>query len=214
VTAPARRPGRVYAIADAGFVGAEGLPSTVARLADAGIETIQLRAKALGDRALLDVADRCRAALEGWSGTLWMNDRPDLALLAGADGVHLGQDDAPASLVEREEFRKLLVGRSTHDRAQLDAAEAAARVDWIAVGPIFETSSKPDHEAVLGVEELRDLRGRTAKPLVAIGGIDASNLERVLDAGADSVAILSGLLRGDVAANARHLVELAGRWAA
>jgi len=96
-----RRPGRIYAIADTGYVGAEGLPGTVATLAEAGIETIQLRAKELPDGALLEVADRCREALAGWTGTLWMNDRTDLALLAGADGVHLGQDDGPVGLVDR-----------------------------------------------------------------------------------------------------------------
>lgn len=210
----ARRPGRIYAIADVGFVGAARLPETVESLADAGIETIQLRAKALSDRELLEVADRCRVVLEGWSGTFWVNDRPDLALLAGADGVHLGQGDAPVDLVDRAGGEELLVGRSTHDASQLDEADRERRVDWIAAGPVFETASKPDHETVLGTDRLRDLRARTGKPLVAIGGIDASNLDRVLDAGADSAAILSGLLRGDVAANARRLVALAARWAA
>jgi thiamine-phosphate pyrophosphorylase len=157
---------------------------------------LQLRAKSAGGRATLallrELVPLCRA-----SGTaLFANDRPDLAVLAGADGVHVGQDDLPLAEVRR--FAPgLRVGVSTHDFAQLERA-LAERPDYVAFGPVFATPSKRNHEPVVGLEGLERAHALSlaAKvPLVAIGGID---LERAALAGAHAevVAVIGALLPG------------------
>ena len=155
---------------------------------------LQLRAKHEGSRetlALLSaLVPRCRAR-----GTLlFANDRPDLALLAGCDGVHVGQDDVPLALV-RKLAPTLKVGVSTHDLAQVDAA-LAERPDYVAFGPIFATGSKQNPDPVVGVEglELAAARARAAAvPLVAIGGITLERAAQVARAGA-LAAVIAALM--------------------
>lgn len=206
---PASRPGRVYVLADAGRIPPDRLPAAAAEMAAAGIETIQLRAKSLADDALWRLAEELCARLTGWPGTLWIDDRVDLAMALPFAGVHLGQRDLPPAEARRLLPERVLVGRSTHDREQLEAADAEPAADWLALGPIFPTASKSDPDPALGLERLGELRRATAKPLVAIGGIDAGNLARVLAAGADSAAVLSAACDGDVAANCRRLLAAA-----
>jgi thiamine-phosphate pyrophosphorylase len=203
------RPGRVYVLADAGRIPPDRLPEAAAEMAAAGIETLQLRAKSLPDEALWRLAEAVCDRLAGWRGTLWIDDRVDLAMALPFAGVHLGQADLPPAEARRLLPPRVLVGRSTHDRAQLEAADADPAADWLALGPIFPTASKAAPDPVVGLERLAELRRATAKPLVAIGGIDAGNLARVLDAGADSAAVLSAACDGDVAANCRRLVAAA-----
>jgi len=211
VTASARpRPGRVYAIADAGRLSVDRLPAAVAAMAGAGIETIQLRAKRLDDDALFRLAEATLAAVAGWGGELWIDDRVDLALALPFSGVHLGRTDLAAA-----DARALLppgvgIGVSTHDGDQLDEAAADPAADWVALGPIFPTSSKDRPDPVVGLAELAALRTRTAKPLIAIGGISADRVAATLAAGADSVAVISALGDGDIAANCRRLLVAAG----
>lgn len=204
-----RRPSRVYAIADAGRLPVERLPHAIEEIAASGIGTIQLRAKDLSDERLWEVAGAVVRRLEGWRGTLWIDDRVDLARLLPFHGVHLGQADLSPADARRQLPGDALIGLSTHDGAQVDAAERDAGVDWVALGPIFPTASKQDPDPVVGLEGLSRLRSRTPKPLIAIGGIDAGNLGRVLAAGADSAAVLSALCDGDVAANCRRLLSAA-----
>jgi thiamine-phosphate pyrophosphorylase len=123
---------------------------------------------------------------------LIMNDHPDLAVSAGFDGVHVGQMD-----VSPDEARKIvgpekIVGVSTHNRAQLVAADLMP-VDYIAIGPVFATASKVNPDPVVGLEGVREARRLTAKPLAAIGGITLENARAVLHAGADSVAVISAM---------------------
>jgi thiamine-phosphate pyrophosphorylase len=123
-----------------------------------------------------------------------MNDRSDLCLAAGFDGVHVGQDDlspAGARLVVGE---RLWVGVSTHNPDQVGAADRQP-VDYIAVGPVFSTASKANPDPVIGLEGVRRARALTRKPIVAIGGITRANCRSIIDAGADSVAVISDLLR-------------------
>jgi len=148
------------------------------------------------------------------SGALFIvNDRLDLALMTNADGVHLGQDDIPP-----EAARKLLgpgkiIGVSTHHPAQTAAADASpAKVDYIAIGPVFETRSKADPDAVVGLNGVSAARRATSKPLVAIGGITRETAVSVIGAGADSMAVIRDLLTAkDVEASAREFVELLAR---
>jgi thiamine-phosphate pyrophosphorylase len=206
----APRPSAIYAIADAEALAPRSLAAGALAMAEAGMETIQLRAKALPDRELFEESERALRALEGWKGTLWIDDRVDLALLLGFAGVHLGQRDLPAAVARRLLQENRLIGASTHDAGQLEAAAGDPAVDWVALGPIFATASKRDPDPVVGLEALASLASRSRaaarpKPLIAIGGIDASNLGAVLAAGADSAAVLSAVCRGDVAANCRRL---------
>jgi thiamine-phosphate pyrophosphorylase len=159
-----------------------------------GAEIIQLREKLASPREFYDAA---RAALEvakRHSVPVLINDRVDIALALGADGVHLGQDDLPPERARMILGEQAIIGFSTHSVEQAVAA-AAMPVDYIAIGPIFATRTKENPDDIVGLDGLRRVReaiGRT--PLVAIGGIDRERIPLVLKAGADSAAMVSGLL--------------------
>jgi thiamine-phosphate pyrophosphorylase len=206
---PARAtPSAIYAIADAEALAPRSLAEGALAMAEAGIMTIQLRAKRMNDRELHAEAERALRGLAGWDGTLWIDDRVDLARILGFAGVHLGQRDLPPAAARAVLPADRLIGASTHDGAQVDAATADDAVDWVAFGPLFATTGKRDADPVVGLDGLAAVAPRKSKPLVAIGGIDATNLRRVLDAGADSAAILGAASRGDVAANCRRLLAV------
>lgn len=152
---------------------------------------MQLRHKGHFPRDLFEKAEEIARLCESAGALFIVNDRADIAALVGA-GLHLGQED-----IEPSDARKVapnaVIGFSTHNRAQLEAA-AHEPVDYVALGPIFQTGSKANPDPVVGVEGLRALRPLTTRPLVAIGGITRSNAARVFEAGADSVAIIGDLL--------------------
>jgi thiamine-phosphate pyrophosphorylase len=208
---PRPRPslGRLYAIADAAALGVAALPAAVATMAAEGIGTIQLRAKSANDAELYRLAEACARAVEGSAATLWMNDRADLAAMLGWRGLHLGQEDLPAVAARQTLAESVWIGLSTHDAGQLAAADADEAVDVIACGPVFPTRSRENPAPVVGIAGVRAARAGTAKPLVAIGGIDAENLKEVLAAGADAVAVLSAFARGDLRRNCRRLLAAA-----
>lgn len=209
--------GRIYAIADADALGSTPLPDAVGALAEAGIGWIQVRAKRLSGRDLLHALEGCCRMLEGFEGSgaaLWVDDRADLAALFPVAGVHVGQTDLPPAAVRRVVGREMWIGLSTHDGAQLAAADADPEVDVVAVGPVFPTASKERPDPVVGLDFVRQARSRTAKPLVAIGGIGAGNVAAVLEAGADAAVVLSAVCCGgrlaEIAASARRLLVAAG----
>jgi len=131
--------------------------------------------------------------------TLIMNDRADLALAAGFDGVHVGQDDLPVAEVRTIAGADLIMGTSTHNPEQLRLADQT-EADYLAIGPVFATSSKLNPDPVVGLNGVRLARSLTTKPLVAIGGITRANCRSVLDVGADSVAVISDLVNNPRAA--------------
>ncbi|MGH9363616.1 MAG: thiamine phosphate synthase [Thermoanaerobaculia bacterium] len=202
-------PGPIYAIADAETLAPKPVPEAVREMAGAGIRWIQLRAKRLPGAELFRLAEACVAAVAGSGAALWIDDRADLAALLPFAGLHLGQADLPAAAARQVLGEGPWIGLSTHDETQLAAAAADAAVDVVAVGPVFPTRGKERPDPVVGLPFLAAARLRTAKPLVAIGGIDAGNVARVLDAGADTAAVLSAVCRGDVAANCRRLLAAA-----
>lgn len=210
---PAPQPGAVYGIADLDALGDVSPAAAAAAMARAGVPWVQLRAKRASDADLYRHAVACRRALEASGAALWIDDRPDVAALVEAEGVHLGQDDLPPWAARRIVGPGCWIGRSTHDREQLLEAEADPEVDVIAVGPVFATAGKERPEPVVGLDHVRWARRASVKPLVAIGGIDASNLAEVLDAGADAVAVIGAVCRtgdgGDVESNARRLLAAA-----
>ncbi len=162
-------------------------------LAAAGVRLIQYRNKSANARQMLDHARELKLLL-GNPVKLIMNDRADLALMAGFDGVHVGQDDLSPEGARRVIGDTLWLGVSTHNSEQVSEANRTS-ADYIAVGPVFATASKTNPDPVIGLDGVRRARELTRKPLVAIGGITRANCRSAIDAGADSVAVISDLLR-------------------
>lgn len=208
-------PPRIYAIADAKALAPLSLSEGVGALAEAGIRWIQLRAKPPGLLSDLDLyreIEACCRRVEGTPARLWIDDRADLAALFPLDqllGLHLGQTDLPPDAARRTVGAKLAIGLSTHDAAQVSAAEADLHVDLVAVGPVFPTAGKERPDRVVGLDFVASARGALSKPLVAIGGITTENVSQVLAAGADSAAVLGAICRGGNARSiARNAAEL------
>lgn len=207
----------VYAILTAEMVSTE--ESVLARaLANAGVKLIQYRDKAGSSRTLFEKSARIAQALAGSDARFIVNDRPDIACLVGAGGTHVGQEDltvedaravcGEAASRGAEESR-FWVGVSTHTLDQVIEAEKTS-ADYIAVGPMFPTSTKMKPDPVVGTDFLRRARRLTTKPLVAIGGITVARTLEVFRAGADCVAVASDLIgAADPAARAREYLGIA-----
>jgi thiamine-phosphate pyrophosphorylase len=195
----------LYPIVDVAALRERAVGGAVAALVAGGARIVQFRAKGLADRRFLELAAEARSAAHAGGAALVVNDRPDVAIILGADGVHLGQDDLDPRPVRALLPPGFLLGVSTHDVEQLERA-AGEPVDYVAIGPVFATRSKAAPDPVVGLEMVRRARGRTARPLVAIGGITEENARSVVDAGADGVAVISALLsqEGDLADAARR----------
>ncbi len=202
--------GPVYAIADAEALAPTPLPRAVAEMAEAGIRWIQVRGKKLSGEAWHRTLEGCCRVLEGSGVSLWVDDRADLAALFPVAGLHLGQTDLPPAAARRVVGKDLWIGLSTHGEEQVAAADEDPEVDVVAVGPVFPTAGKERPDPVVGLAFVRWARARTAKPLVAIGGIDAGNVAEVLAAGADAAAVIGAVCRGDVRENCRKLLTAAG----
>ena len=162
-------------------------------LAAAGCTLLQYRHKSGNARQMLEQARELRARL-GAGVKLIMNDRADLCLAAQYDGLHVGQDDLSAESARRIIGPDRWLGVSTHNPEQLAEADKTS-ADYLAIGPVFATSSKANPDPVVGLEGVRRAKELTRKPLVAIGGITRANARSVIDAGADAVAVISDLLR-------------------
>jgi thiamine-phosphate pyrophosphorylase len=185
---------RLYPILDSAcFPNSAALFIAAEELVAAGCTLLQYRNKSGNARCMLDEARELRARL-GTSVRLIMNDRADLCLAAGFDGLHVGQDDLLPESAKRIIGPDLWLGVSTHNPEQLSEADKTS-ADYLAIGPVFATGSKVNPDPVVGLEGLRRARELTRKPLVAIGGITRANAGSVIDAGADSVAVISDLLR-------------------
>jgi len=200
----------LYPIVDADTIGEARVPVVVAALAACGVRLLQVRAKAATDRRLFDLAREAVAAAHAHGALLLVNDRADVARLAGADGVHVGQDDLAPADVRAVVGPDAIVGLSTHTLEQLRRAEAEP-VDYVALGPIFATRSKQDPDAVVGLDGLAAARAIATRPLVAIGGLSRANAAAVAAAGAQGLAVISDLLRADDLAAAVREFEAALR---
>lgn len=166
----------------------------VARLCEGGARLVQLREKHLSPREFYIEAEEALKVVRARGAKLIINDRADIALALGADGVHLGQDDMPPEAARALLGAKAIIGFSTHS---VEQAVAAARlpVDYLAIGPVFATSSKENPAPSVGLEGVARVREAVGHvPLVAIGGITQENARSVLDAGANSVAVIAALL--------------------
>jgi thiamine-phosphate pyrophosphorylase len=179
--------------------------TTARRAMEGGADCIQLREKSLADAELLDRARPLAAICRDAGAMFIVNDRPDIARLAGADGVHLGQDDMSVADARRVLLPSMIVGRSTHDIEQVRLA-ADESPDYIAVGPMFDTPTKPQSH-IPGPKLVRDARAETSIPIVAIGGIDEQNVGAVVDAGANAVCVCSAVIARDNVASAAEALK-------
>jgi thiamine-phosphate pyrophosphorylase len=181
---------RLYLVCGAQPDGSE-LPDLLRGAVAGGVDIVQLREKSLPDEELVAVAHAARTLCERLGALMIVNDRPAVAVEASADGVHVGQDDMPVAEVRELVGPDMLVGLSTHSPAEIDAVDATL-VDYIGVGPIHETPTKPGRPAV-GLDLLRHAAANSPVPFFAIGGIDAGNLQEALDAGATRVCVLRAI---------------------
>ena len=161
-------------------------------MAAGGARLIQLRDKLASPRDFYESAVESIAAARRLGVRIIINDRLDIAMAAGADGVHLGQDDLPVEEARRIVGDNWIIGYSTHSVEQALAADFVP-VDYIAVGPVFETSTKENPDPVIGLDLIREIKSRVSRPLVAIGGITLARASQVIEAGADSLAVISDL---------------------
>jgi len=185
---------RLYAIVDSSFFATgEELIQFVEELIAGGCTLLQYRNKSGNARVMLEQARELKKRF-GNSIRLIMNDRADLCLATDFDGVHVGQEDLSPEAVRKIIGPERWLGVSTHNPEQLREADLTS-ADYLAIGPVFATSSKERPDPVVGLEGVRRARALTRKPLVAIGGITRANAASVIEAGADSVAVISDLLR-------------------
>jgi thiamine-phosphate pyrophosphorylase len=190
---------RLYPIVDAAFFPtSQALAAFAEELVAGGCMLLQYRNKSGDARGMLEQARelrrRCRTRVSDLDVRLIMNDRADLCLAAEFDGVHVGQEDLSAESVRGIIGAERWLGVSTHNPEQLVEADCTP-ADYVAIGPVFWTSSKEKADPIVGLEGVRRARGLTRKPLAAIGGITRANAASVIAAGADSVAVISDLLR-------------------
>jgi thiamine-phosphate pyrophosphorylase len=187
-------PPRLYPILDAGcFPHTLSLIAAAEEFAAAGVLLIQYRNKNGNARQMLEQAQELKRRLPG-SVRLIMNDRADLCLAAEFDGVHVGQEDLSPQGARKVIGDRLCLGVSTHNAEQITEADKTS-ADYIAIGPVLSTASKVNPDPVVGLDGIRKARVITQKPLVAIGGINRANCRSVIEAGADSVAVISDLIR-------------------
>jgi thiamine-phosphate pyrophosphorylase len=171
---------------------------------DGGVDLIQLRDKQATDDELLETAAVFRRAADAHGALFIVNDRPDLVAAAGADGVHVGQDDLPVAEARDLVGPERIVGLSTHSPAQIEAARSSAP-DYIAVGPVHATPTKPGRPAV-GLELVRHAAAHAPEPWFAIGGIDPTTIGAVVEAGARRVVVVRAITESeDLRAAARNL---------
>lgn len=197
----------IYPITDTRLSGLSHTEQ-VRRLVAGGATLIQLREKTLSPRDFYEDASSAVGIAHSAGATILINDRVDIAIATGADGVHLGRDDMPVEAARRLLGLSAVIGYSTHS---VDQAIAAAKmpVDYVAVGPVFATKTKGDTAPVVGLDGIRAVRRAIGKlPLVAISGIDEDNFIEVHAAGADSAAMIAAVVTGDIEQNVRRLLAM------
>jgi thiamine-phosphate pyrophosphorylase len=202
----------LYLVTDSRLVGERSLLEIVASAIDGGATVIQYRDKDASTRSMVETAGAMVRLCRDKGACFLVNDRVDVALAVDAAGVHVGQEDMPASLVRRLIGPDRLLGVSVHDEAEIIRAEQAG-ADYISLSPIFATPTKPDHLQPLGVDGIRRLAAASRLPVVAIGGIHRDNAAQVIRAGAVGICVVSAIIAamdpGKAARELRHIVETA-----
>ncbi|OGW59324.1 MAG: thiamine-phosphate diphosphorylase [Nitrospirae bacterium RIFCSPLOW2_12_42_9] len=185
----------LYLIADTGLFQKD-IISSVRRSIDGGVKAVQLRGKNLPAREILRIGERLRLLTSEYSVKLFINDRIDVAMILGADGVHLGQNGLPVGIVRKILGDSLIIGVSTHSLKEAKDAERGG-ADFITFGPIFATPSKVVYGPPVGLRRLVNLTGRIKIPVFAIGGINMDRIQDVMKKGANGVAVISAILNSE-----------------
>ncbi len=199
---------KIYLITDRKlFVSRNHFFEAVRQALEGGIKSVQLREKDLGVRELLDVAYEMRRLTETYGAKLFINDRLDVAMAVGADGVHLGSESMGPEAARKAGGREVLIGVSTHGIEQARRAESGG-ADFITVGPVYETPSKVRFGVPLGLGVLSRAAAAVSVPVFGIGGVNKDTAAAVINAGAYGVAMISGILRsGDIENETKELVR-------
>jgi len=201
---------RLCLVTDRDLSLGRSLLDVVGAAVQGGVTMVQLREKTAPTRAFLDEARALKALLAPFGVPLIINDRADIALAVGADGVHVGQTDMPVEMLRGLLGPRAIIGLSITNHAQINSPDAALP-DYLGLGPLYQQQTKLNAASPLGVEGFRALRAATAKPVVAIGGLKADNSPPVLAAGADGLAVVSAIVgAADVRAAAAGFMGLFG----
>jgi len=198
---------RLYGILDLGYVEPTAAMEVADQMLDGGIQVLQLRAKKFQPGEIRDLALKLVPLCRKFTVPLILNDHPELVRETGADGVHVGQDDLSVEEVRKIVGADAIVGLSTHSVAQAEASRALP-VDYIGFGPLFATPTKPDYAAI-GTSGIFEVHRLVDRPIFCIGGIKRENLSEVIDAGAERVVIVSGILQApDIVSYCRSCLDL------
>lgn len=197
----------LYGILDLSYVAASDIPRVARAMIDGGVDVIQLRAKEKSTQEIARLAEQLHKITSRFSIPLIVNDQAAVAAKVPLEGVHVGQEDDSISTAREKAGREIIIGKSTHSLEQAVAAEAEG-ADYIGFGPIFATPTKPDYKPI-GLNNIQQVHEKVKLPIFCIGGIKLDNLEQVIGAGAQRVAIVSGLLKApDLIEYARRCKEL------
>lgn len=187
------REARLYGIIDRAYVSGEDAAGVLEKMVAGGIDVVQLRAKNCGVDEVRALAEKLLPVARATGIPLLVNDHVEIAQAVEVAGAHLGQDDETIAIARAVVSRPILIGKSTHSLAQAMAAEEEG-ADYIGFGPLFATPTKPDY-APIGLENIRAVHERVSLPIFCIGGIHINNLQRVIDAGAKRVVMVSAILK-------------------
>lgn len=198
----------LYLVTDRGLCGRKSLEDVVLQAVKGGVSCVQLREKDISTRLFVNEAQSIMKLLEPYKVPLIINDRIDVALACGADGVHIGQDDMPYAVARKLLGPKAIIGLSVETWADVEESRKLD-VDYIGVSPVFETPTKTDTKGAWGLDGLAEIKKISRHPLVAIGGLNESNVRETIEAGADSVAVVSAICAAsDPEAAARKLTGM------
>ena len=182
----------LYLVTDRGLCGGKPLEKVILQAVKGCVSCVQLREKEVSTRFFVEEAIKIKNILQPYDVPLIINDRVDVALACGADGVHIGQDDMPYEIARKLMGPKAIIGLSVETWEDVLASQKLD-VNYIGVSPVFATPTKTDTKGPWGLEGLRRIKSFSRHPLVAIGGINPSNVREVMDAGADGVAVVSAI---------------------
>ena len=186
----------LYLILDERWSSCCSLPQVLDEAGQAGVKLVQYRNKTGSMRDAYEAASILRQVSKKWGMMFVVNDRCDMAMAVEADGVHLGQDDLPIALARNLVGHNMVIGASTHNSEHVGKATQEG-ADYLGFGPIFPTDTKLNHDPVVGIPAMKHIRGLTPLPVFAIGGISADVVQKLRQAGANGVAVASGILNSD-----------------
>jgi len=182
----------LYLVTDRGLCGLKNLEDVVFQALKAGVSYVQMREKDVSTRFFVEEAQKIKAIMTPFQVPLIINDRLDVALAIGADGVHIGQDDMPYDMARKIMGPRAIIGLSVENWEDVEKAQELD-VDYLGVSPIFETPTKTDTKGSWGLEGLTRIKAYSRHPLVGIGGLNASNAADAVKAGADCIAVVSAI---------------------